>query len=107
MNRIGETWHLQRGDEVLGDITVTGTDFPWLTGDFAARPGFAEVAPLFATVAEGSDPAACERAYRQIEATLTLVSPSGPAAEFLLNIDGDEAWFRWSDKPFSGSRKLS
>jgi hypothetical protein len=45
---IGEVWQLRRGGEVLGEITMTEADFPWLSGSFAERPGFAEVAPLFA-----------------------------------------------------------
>lgn len=31
---------------------------------------------------------------------MTLVSPDGPVAGFLLHIQGDRADFRWSDEPF-------
>ncbi len=41
-----------------------------------------------------------EAAYAEIERRVSLSSPDGPVAEFLLHIDGDRAWFRWSDEPF-------
>ncbi|WP_344088473.1 hypothetical protein [Luedemannella helvata] len=107
---ISGTWRLVRGDEVLGEIVITDADFPWLSGSFAARPGFAAVAPLFveelalsAALEDDDSPAAIrawESAYDRIVATMSLVSPAGPVAEFLLHIDGAEAWFRWSDEPF-------
>lgn len=110
MGRIGEVWQLRRGDELLGEITITEVDFPWLGGSFAAGSGFAEVASLFAEefaltkVIEEDDSAAdidaWEAAYDRIAETMTLVAPSGPVAEFLLYVDVDEAWFRWIDKPF-------
>jgi len=111
MGRAGEAWQLRRGDEVLGDITITDADFPWLSGRFVPRPGFAAVAPLFAeelalSQATEDDAGAAtiqawETGYERIAATMTLVAPSGPVAEFLLHIDGSEAWFRWSDEPFT------
>ena len=109
---INGTWRLVRGDEVLGEIVITDADFPWLSGSFAARPGFAEVAPLFAeelalsAALEDDDNQtamqAWESAYDRIVTTMSLVSPTGPVAEFLLHIEGAEAWFRWSDEPFDG-----
>jgi hypothetical protein len=106
----GEVWQLrQLHDEraVLGEITITESDFPWLFGTFAPQPDFASVAPLFAaeltlsTVLEDSedeaDLAAWEAAYDEIARSVTLVSPNGPVADFLLHIDGSEAWFRWID----------
>ncbi|MDF5756303.1 hypothetical protein [Spongiactinospora sp. TRM90649] len=37
----------------------------------------------------------------QITDALTLVREDGtPVAEFLLHIEGDDPWFRWSDEPF-------
>lgn len=110
VGRIGEVWQLCRGDEVLGEITVTDADFPWLSGDFAAGAGFAEVESLFAdelalseAIADDdgtADVEAWETAYDRIAETMALVAPSGRVAEFLLHIDGSEAWFRWSDEPF-------
>lgn len=111
MGRIGEVWQLRRGDEVLGEITITDADFPWLRGSFVARAGFAEVASLFAeelalseVILDDDSKAAIdawETAYDRIAKTMTLVAPSGPVAEFLLHVDAGEAWFRWSDEPFS------
>lgn len=38
----------------------------------------------------------------EADRTLVLTGPEGKAvAEFLLHIQGDRAWFRWSDTPFS------
>lgn len=108
---IGEVWQLRRGDEVLGEITITGADFPWLSGSFAPRVGFAEVMPLFAEELALSEVLldddseanidAWETAYARIANTMTLAAPSGPVAEFLLHIDAGEAWFRWTDEPLS------
>ena len=107
---IGEVWQVRRGDEVLGEITVANSDFPWLSGSFAARPEFAQVAPQFveelalstAILEDDSEAAvdAWEAAYERIAKTMTLVSPSGPVAEFLLHIDAGWAWFRSGEKPF-------
>lgn len=109
MDGAGEVWQLRRGDAVIGEITVTEADFPWLRGTLTPRDGFAEVAPLFAeelalTEAFEDDNseetiAAWEAVHDQIAATMTLAGPSGPVAEFLLHIDGTEAWFRWIDSP--------
>nr|BFE86976.1 hypothetical protein GCM10020093_095770 [Planobispora longispora] len=41
-----------------------------------------------------------EKVYAEIRKEVSLVAPSGPVAEFLLHIEEDEAWFRWSDTPF-------
>ncbi|GGT09440.1 hypothetical protein GCM10010156_77740 [Planobispora rosea] len=38
--------------------------------------------------------------YEEIRKTLCLVAPSGPVPEFLLSIEGGEAWLRWSDRSF-------
>jgi hypothetical protein len=44
---------------------------------------------------------AWEAAYAAIRATLTLRYPhGGEVPEFLLHVDGDTAWRRWSDEPF-------
>ena len=43
-----------------------------------------------------------ESAYAQVREAVTLHYPDGRVVpEFLLHIDGDEAWFRWSDEPFT------
>jgi hypothetical protein len=102
---IGEIWRVERGTEVVGEITVTEADWPWLNGDFAPGPGFADLRPHFArelalveTIDE--DIEAWEAAYARASEGVRLVAPAGPVAEFLLHIEGDAAWFRWSDEPF-------
>jgi hypothetical protein len=45
-----------------------------------------------------------EAAYDRIRQAVRLLAPDGrPVAEFLLHIDGDDAWWRWSDEPFPKS----
>jgi hypothetical protein len=93
------------GDSVLGDIEVSDADFPWLLGRFVAGPAFSSVAHLFAReldLVNSDDLDAWEAAYRAIESQdLRLLRPDGTAvAEVLLHVDGDTAWFRWSDEPF-------
>jgi hypothetical protein len=38
---------LIRGDEVLAEFVVTGSDFPWLNAVVRPCGGFSEVRPLF------------------------------------------------------------
>lgn len=107
----GPVWRLLRGEEPIGEIHVTHDDFPWLNGRFVALDGFGDVQALFEDElaladsadesGDESDEQAWQSAYRRITGTLTLVAPDGtPAAEFLLHIDGANAWFRWNDEPF-------
>ncbi|OEJ35535.1 hypothetical protein [Streptomyces subrutilus] len=96
-------WRLMRRGALLGTITITEADFPWLRGRFTPEPAFAEVRPWFEAVlalleAEVHDER-FDAAYEPIPQALALVSPNGPVADFLLHIDGEEAWFRWSDEP--------
>ncbi|MFF7215066.1 hypothetical protein ACFZAU_31760 [Streptomyces sp. NPDC008238] len=112
MGFVGETWRVLSDGEPVGDITVEEADFPWLSGRFTPAPAFARVGPLFAreldlmqtamtAPAEDDEPwAAWEAAYAEVRRAVTLSSPSGPVAEFLLHIEDDQAWFRWSDEPF-------
>jgi hypothetical protein len=100
----GQVWRLLRRGEPLGEIVVDDGDFPWLHGRFVPEPAFSEVRPLFERSLElldAEDYAAWEPAYDRINATMTLVAPDGPVAEFLLHIQADRAWFRWSDEPFA------
>ena len=44
---------------------------------------------------------AWETTYARVRAATYLVDPGGVRMpEFLLHIDGDEAWWRYSDEPF-------
>ncbi|WP_371494175.1 hypothetical protein OG871_03615 [Kitasatospora sp. NBC_00374] len=102
-----ERWQLvrRRGPEPepLGEIVIEEADFPWLHGRFVPGPAFPVVEPLFirsAALAEAEDWEAFDQVYEEIRRAVSLRSPSGPVAEFLLHIEGDRAWFRWSDEPF-------
>ncbi|MFC1431439.1 hypothetical protein ACEZDB_12380 [Streptacidiphilus sp. N1-3] len=59
--------------------------------------------PLFdreLVLVEEEDNDEWEAVADEIRQTMQLVAPAGPVAEFLLHVDGDRAWFRWSDEPF-------
>jgi len=107
----GQTWKLYQGDKLLADLVVTGGDFPWLNARVEAYCGFEDVRPLFAeelrVVEDINDETdAWQAAYDAIRTTLTLRYPDGAEVpEFLLHIDGHEAWWRWSDEPFDDAAK--
>lgn len=102
----GEVWRLRDGDEPVGEILIDEADFPWLAGRFTPGPGYAAVRELFvrelALLERDFDEVAeaWEAAYGEIRSRVSLSSPDGPVAEFLLHIEGDRAWFRWSEEPF-------
>ena len=101
-------WTLHRRDDgrVLADLVVTDADFPWLSARVDAREGLAELRPIFVEELGllehiDDDGDAWERGYEAIRNAVTLRYPDGrEVPEFLLHIDGDEAWWRWSDEPF-------
>ncbi|MFB7656861.1 MULTISPECIES: hypothetical protein [unclassified Streptomyces] len=109
----GEIWQVRSRDAgeaeegaLVGEILIDDADFPWLSGRFRPGPAHAAVQDLFArelALAERDDAghwAEWEEVYAEIERRVRLLSPDGPVAEFLLHIEGDRAWFRWSDEPF-------
>ncbi|MDQ0766413.1 hypothetical protein QFZ32_000924 [Streptomyces canus] len=102
----GAVWKVRSGDEAVGDILIDEADFPWLAGRFTAGPGFAGVRELFArelALVEEDDEERqqqWEEAYDEVRRRVSLHAPGGPVPEFLLHIEGDRAWFRWSDEPF-------
>ncbi|WP_181806271.1 hypothetical protein [Streptomyces shenzhenensis] len=99
----GDVWQVRGGREPVGEIVVDETDFPWLHGTFTPGPGFAGVRDLFArelVLAQDEDWEAWEEAHDEIRRQVSLIAPDGPVPEFLLHIEGDRAWFRWSDEPF-------
>ena len=106
MTFIGETWQLRdRSGGVVGEIRVEDADFPWLHGRFVEHPGFRELRPLFdreLALLDHIDEAVeeWEAAYDAVTEAVTLVAPDTPVAEFLLHVEGDKAWFRWSEEPF-------
>ncbi|MGW1952615.1 hypothetical protein ACWCPI_07580 [Streptomyces sp. NPDC001920] len=102
----GEVWRVGSGDGPVGEIVIDEADFPWLWGRFTPGPGYAGVRDLFARelalLERDYDEVweAWEAAYDEIRRRVSLSSPKGPVAEFLLHIEGDRAWFRWSEQPF-------
>ncbi|WP_330455849.1 hypothetical protein OIB37_02575 [Streptomyces sp. NBC_00820] len=106
MGHDGAVWRVHAGEVAVGEIRIEEAGFPWLSGRFTAGPGFAAVRDLFARELALADPeddagwAQWESAYDEIQARVSLSSPDGPVPEFLLHIEGDRAWFRWSDEPF-------
>lgn len=104
MGFVGEVWQVRRGEESVGEILIEDADFPWLSGKFTAGAAFEDVRELFArelALTQGdADWQRWEEAYDEISRQVTLTSPDGPVPEFLLHIEGERAWFRWSDEPF-------
>ncbi|MFF0010999.1 hypothetical protein [Streptomyces sp. NPDC005374] len=106
MGFVGEVWQVRSGDEPVGEILIDDADFPWLSGRFRAGPAFGAVEQLFARELALLEADVEERqeewgaVYEEIERRVSLVAPDGPVPEFLLHIQGDRAWFRWSDEPF-------
>ncbi|MEV0536138.1 hypothetical protein [Kitasatospora sp. NPDC050463] len=99
----GEVWRLVRQEGSVGEIVIDEADFPWLHGQFLPGPAFMDVKPWFDTslaLLEAEDYERFEEAYDRIARSLSLAGPSGPVPEFLLHIQDDRAWFRWSDEPF-------
>lgn len=105
---MNETWSLHRraGGEALASFVVTGGDFPWLHARVEAAAGLADVRSLFAAELRlldrvDDDVEAWERAYDAVREAVVLRCPDGrDVPEFLLHVDGDEAWWRWSDEAF-------
>lgn len=105
----GEVRRLVRQEELVGEIVIEEADFPWLHGRFVPGTAFSAVEPVFTrslALSEAEDWEAFDEAYEEITEAVSLVSPSGPVAEFLLHIQGEKAWFRWSDEPFDGGRAV-
>ena len=98
--------HLKREDELLGTLRSYSTDFPWVNCKFEPLPAFENLRPLFseelrlldAGLGDGDQVEKWEAAYNRItSAGLRLfdVEKEDYIDEFLLHIDGDEAWFRY------------
>src|SRR4051794_41376076 len=88
----GAVWKVRSGDEPVGDILIDEADFPWLSGPFTARPGFAGVRELFARELALVDEDDEERqheweeTYDEVRRRVSLHAPGGPVPEFLLHI---------------------
>lgn len=68
--------------------------------------GFADIRPLFEDELGrleflDDEPQQWEAAYRRIREMVCLLAPDGRLVpEFLLHIEGEDAWWRWSDESF-------
>ncbi|MEV7289653.1 hypothetical protein AB0O01_34745 [Streptomyces sp. NPDC093252] len=102
----GDIWRVHSDEGEVGEILIQDADFPWLSGRFTPGPAYEGVRELFARelslsrLDSDTQWAAWEQTYDAISRRVTLSSPDGPVPEFLLHIDGESAWFRWSDEPF-------
>jgi len=90
-----------KDNEVLGVLTETDLNMPFVNCEFVANSSFSFYQAKFAEelILLNSDQMnEWERAYSEINAlglTLTSNNPvSESIAEFILHIDGDKAWFR-------------
>ena len=100
-------WQLVDEEGLLAELVVTGGDFPWLSAEVRPTARFERIRPLFEEEIRrldrlDDDPVNWEAAYDSVRQAVQLVAPDGrPVPEFLLHIDGRDAWWRWSDESFS------
>ncbi|MEV7482417.1 hypothetical protein [Streptomyces halstedii] len=98
-------WQLLNGGTLVGTITVDEAGMPWQRGHFFPEPAFSQFRPWFDelnAILEADEFERFDDAYDRIEGALTLVSPTGPVADFLLHIDQNRACFRWDAGPPTG-----
>jgi hypothetical protein len=93
-------WLLKRGGVVLGHLAQCKPDQPFVFCRFTSTSAFEEVRPLFEAelrLLNTGQMEDWEKAYQAIDALgLRLESSGGKTInEFLLHIDGVEAWFRY------------
>jgi hypothetical protein len=106
MNDDAQVWQLVDGEGLLAELVVSGGDFPWLNAEVRAMERFERIRPLFEDELRQLDgldeqQASWEAAYDRIRQAVRLLAPDGrPVPEFLLHIDGHDAWWRWSDESF-------
>jgi hypothetical protein len=97
-------WRLVDGEGLLAELVVTGGDFPWLNAEVRPAERFERVRPLFEEELRrldqlDDDVAGWEAAYDHVRQAVALLYPEGQAVpDFLLHIDGNQAWWRWSDE---------
>jgi hypothetical protein len=87
-------WELRRGKELLATITVTDQDFPWSSGLFTAAESFEPFRHFFVVHA---DRASAETARAELQRQGVVLLPSGgrPVREFVLQVHGPEAGFKF------------
>ena len=102
----GSKWQLLSGDRVVGELIVHGGNFPWVNARLHPREGFEEIRSVFEEELRSLDAydenvEGWEASYRRVRAAVTLAAPDGHLVrEFILHIDGTEAWWTWTDEPF-------
>ncbi len=90
-----------RGETVLGHLTYSEGDFPWVTCKFVPTEDFSSIAPLFAEELDLLNQERMEdweMAYEKLMATgIQMVADTGDETitEFILHIERNEAWFRY------------
>lgn len=100
-------WTLMKGNDVVARLQAVDVDMPWIFAEIETLPGFAPYAPLFAaelaildaSAEDEREEADWEAVYDKIVADLDLLMPDGTPVEYLLHIDGPEAWFRFAEVP--------
>ena len=96
-----KVFNLMRGNELLGVLRSYEADFPWMNCKFKSTNEFEIVRPLFETeltVLESDDIEKWEESYKPIEKlnlSLLDTDKNEIIENFLLHIQGDEAWFRF------------
>ena len=94
-------YYLYRGEWLLGALTHTDDDFPWHNGTFEPAPEFEEVRPLFErelALLNADRMDEWEAAWGAIASLGLRLVPASAGAdidEFLLHIDGAQAWWRY------------
>lgn len=86
------------------------SDFPWVNATVERREGFDAIAPLYEEELRLLDELADEEspewtaAYERIRSMTRLTFPDGSdVPEYLLHIDGEHAWWRWSETAFDAT----
>ena len=94
--------HLKLQDNLLGTLTVYKTDFPWIFCHFEPTSEFDSVQPLFdkelQLVNSEVDWEEWDKTYQTLsDLNLRIIDTitKEEIKEFLLHIDGTEAWFRY------------
>jgi hypothetical protein len=97
-----QSYRLKQGDILLGTLKPYGLDFPWLNCKFQPTNNYASVKHLFDSELQElnneTNSEKWEEQYQKIIGlNLCLESEDGSEKihEFLLHIEGDEAWFRY------------
>jgi hypothetical protein len=103
-----QIWELHQEGRAVARLHVTEADFPWLNATVERCDGYEHVEQLFQeelrqlNLLEDEETPEWTATYERIRFEMRLIDPSGRAvAEFLLHIDGDQAWWRWEDEPFT------